>query len=276
VRADAIFAEIDSDNPLNSGQESEAIVSPKLSLAYRVSDNFEFYADAGRGFHSNDVRGSVQRVSPVSLAPVDTVPIFAAADGAEVGARFEGGGVTASVALWALRLESELVYVGDAGETESTDGTKRMGVEALFTWTPTPGINLDVSGAATRARYSGDPPGGDRIPNALEYVFTAGAIAKLTEDTTAQVTVRHLGPAPLVEDDSARSKSSTIVNLALSHRLGPVTITGDILNLLESKDNDITYFYTSRLPREPAEGVDDIHFHPVEPRQLRISLRYNF
>ena len=275
-RADAIFAEIDSDNPLNSGQESEAIVSPKLSLAYRVSDNFEFYADAGRGFHSNDVRGSVQRVSPVSLDPVDTVPIFAAADGAEVGARFEGGGVTASVALWALRLESELVYVGDAGETESTDGTKRMGVEALFTWTPTPGINLDVSGAATRARYSGDPPGGDRIPNALEYVFTAGAIAKLTEDTTAQVTVRHLGPAPLVEDDSARSKSSTIVNLALSHRLGPVSITGDILNLLESKDNDITYFYTSRLPREPAEGVDDIHFHPVEPRQLRISLRYNF
>jgi hypothetical protein len=275
-RADAIFAEIDSDNPLNSGQESEAIVSPKLSLAYRVSDNFEFYADAGRGFHSNDVRGSVQRVSPVSLDPVDTVPIFAAADGAEVGARFEGGGVTASVALWALRLESELVYVGDAGETESTDGTKRMGVEALFTWTPAPGINLDVSGAATRARYSGDPPGGDRIPNALEYVFTAGAIAKLTEDTTAQVTVRHLGPAPLVEDDSARSKSSTIVNLALSHRLGPVSITGDILNLLESKDNDITYFYTSRLPREPAEGVDDIHFHPVEPRQFRISLRYNF
>ena len=275
-RADAIFAEIDSDNPLNSGQESEAIVSPKLSLAYRVSDNFEFYADAGRGFHSNDVRGSVQRVSPVSLDPVDTVPIFAAADGAEVGARFEGGGVTASVALWALRLESELVYVGDAGETESTDGTKRMGVEALFTWTPAPGINLDVSGAATRARYSGDPPGGDRIPNALEYVFTAGAIAKLTEDTTAQVSVRHLGPAPLVEDDSARSKNSTIVNLALSHRLGPVTITGDILNLLESKDNDITYFYTSRLPREPAEGIDDIHFHPVEPRQFRISLRYNF
>ena len=276
VRADAIYADIDSDNLLNSGQESEAIVSPKLSLAYRVSDNVELYADAGRGFHSNDVRGSVQRVSPVSLDPVDTVPIFAAADGAEVGARFEGGGVTASVALWALRLESELVYVGDAGDTESTEGTERLGVEALFTWTPAPGINLDVSGAATRARYRGDPPGGDRIPNALEYVITAGATAKLTEDTTAQVTVRRLGPAPLIEDDSARSESSTIVNLALSHRLGPVTITGDVLNLLDSKDNDITYFYTSRLPGEPAAGVDDIHFHPVEPRQFRVSLRYNF
>ena len=80
----------------------------------------------------------------------------------------------------------------------------------------------------------------------------------------------------MIEDDSARSESSTIVNLALSHRLGPVTITGDVLNLLDSKDNDITYFYTSRLPGEPAAGVDDIHFHPVEPRQFRVSLRYNF
>lgn len=276
LRADAIYADIDSDNPLNSGHDSEAIVSPKLSLAYRVSDHIELYADAGRGFHSNDVRGAVQRVSPVNLTPVDTVPIFAAADGAEVGARFEGGGVTASVALWALQLESELIYVGDAGDTESTDGTRRLGIEALFSWTPTPRINLDVSGAATRARYRGDPPGGDRIPNALEYVVTAGATARLTDDTTAQVTVRHLGPAPLIEDDSARSTSSTIVNLALSHRLGPVTLTANVLNLFESKDNDITYFYASRLPGELAEGVDDIHFHPVEPRQVRMSLRYNF
>ena len=80
---------------------------------------------------------------------------------------------------------------------------------------------------------------------------------------------------PLIEDDGARSTSSTIVNLALSHRLGPVTLTANVLNLFESKDNDITYFYASRLPGEPAEGVDDIHFHPVEPRQVRLSLRYN-
>lgn len=55
-----------------------------------------------------------------------------------------------------------------------------------------------------------------------------------------------------------------------------MTLTGNVLNLFESKDNDITYFYASRLPGEPAEGVDDIHFHPVEPRQVRVSLRYNF
>ena len=84
LRADAIYVDVDSDNPLNSGHGSEAQVSPKLTLAWRVSPAVELYADAGRGFHSNDARGAVQRVSPSNGAPVDKVPLFAAADGAKV------------------------------------------------------------------------------------------------------------------------------------------------------------------------------------------------
>ncbi|WP_296449779.1 TonB-dependent receptor [Phenylobacterium sp.] len=276
LRADAIAVDVDSDTPLNSGRESAAQVSPKLTLAWRVSPQVELYADAGRGFHSNDARGAVQRVSPTTGDPVDKVPLFAAADGAEVGARYEVPGFSASVALWALRLESELVYVGDAGDTESTDGTRRLGAEVLMTWSPRPGINLDVSGAATRARYRGDPPGGDRIPNALEYVVTAGATVRLTDDDVAQVTLRRLGPAPLIEDNSARSKAATVVNLAYTHSFGPLAATVDVLNLLDSRDNDITYFYASRLPGEAADGVEDYHFHPMEPRQVRVGLRYRF
>jgi len=276
LRADAIYADADSDNPLNSGHRTDAIGSPKLTLAWRVSPQVELYADAGRGFHSNDVRGAVQRVSPTTLDPVDRVPLFAAADGAELGARYEGHGLTASVAVWALRRQSELVYVGDAGDTESTDGTKRLGAEVLVSWSPRPGINLDFSGAATRARYRGDPATGDRIPNALEYVATAGATVRVTDASVAQLTVRRLGPAPLIEDDSARSKSSTVVNLAYTYSLGPAAFTVDVLNLFNSRDNDITYFYASRLPGEPAAGVDDIHFHPVESRQVRAGVHYTF
>ena len=36
--------------------------------------------------------------------------------------------------------------------------------------------------------------------------------------------------------------------------------------------DDIMYFYASRLPGEPASGVEDKHFHPAEPRTLRLSL----
>ena len=43
-----------------------------------------------------------------------------------------------------------------------------------------------------------------------------------------------------------------------------------ILNLFDSNDHDIEYFYASRLPGEPADGIEDVHFHVFEPRQVRL------
>ena len=50
----------------------------------------------------------------------------------------------------------------------------------------------------------------------------------------------------------------------------------DVVNLFNRKGSDIDYHYASRLKGEPAEGVGDIHFHPVEPRSLWVSLVANF
>jgi len=40
--------------------------------------------------------------------------------------------------------------------------------------------------------------------------------------------------------------------------------------------SDIDYFYASRLPGEPGSGRDDIHFHPMEPRTVRLGLGVRF
>jgi hypothetical protein len=45
----------------------------------------------------------------------------------------------------------------------------------------------------------------------------------------------------------------------------------DAFNLLNADASQIDYYYTSRLPGEPAGGVDDVHFHPLEPRSFRLS-----
>ena len=50
----------------------------------------------------------------------------------------------------------------------------------------------------------------------------------------------------------------------------------EVFNLFDRNASDIDYFYASRLKGEPAQGVDDIHFHPVEPRSFRLSLTGNF
>jgi hypothetical protein len=38
----------------------------------------------------------------------------------------------------------------------------------------------------------------------------------------------------------------------------------------------LSYFYTSRLPGDPVDGPDDIHFHPSIPRTARVMLNVDF
>jgi hypothetical protein len=178
-----------------------------------------------------------------------------------------------TAALWALKLQSELVYQGDPGDTATTSATTRVGLEVLANWKVNSRLNLEGSAAFTRARYNDDAAGGDRIPNALEYVLTAGATLRLGERDGAEFTVRRLGPAPLIETNAQRFQPATIANAAYNHRLGRTTLSLAVLNLLDSHDNDITYFYTSRLPGEPVAGVADYHFHRFEPREVRVAAR---
>jgi hypothetical protein len=274
VRYDAMAVDVSSSNPLNSGSHWAGIASPKATLAFKASDHVELYADAGRGFHSNDARGAVARVAPVSGDAIEPVNLFVPALGAEVGARYEREGLSASVALWGLKLDSELVYSGDAGDTESSNASQRFGIETLLNWTPVKGVNVDLSAATTRARYLDTAPGADHIPNALRYVLTGGVTVAPTPRSSAELTVRRLGPAPLIEDGSANSGTSTLANLLYRYRFSRLSLFAEVLNVFDRHDDDITYFYTSRLPGEPAAGVDDIHFHPMEPRTFRLGLRY--
>ena len=277
LRLDAIGGNVRSDDPRNSGDASEVLLSPKFTAAYRVSDAIELYADAGRGFHSNDFRGATITVVPgTNESPdaeaADKVDLFAASQGGELGARYVHKGFSATAALWTLHLDSELVYSGDGGDTASTGATERTGVEFLMEYNPSRNLDINFTAAASHARYV-DAPGADRIPNALEYVVTGGVTARLTPRLTATLTGRILGPAPLIEDNSARSDSTTFVNGLLDYDFGHFKVKLECLNLLDSHGDEIQYFYTSRLQGEPADGVDDYHFHAFEPRTFRVSVR---
>lgn len=276
LRADAMGADVRAGEPRNAGEVSDLLVSPKLALAWRISKTFELYADAGRGFHSNDARGAVIVVDPVTGDPAERAPLLSPSDGAELGLRWKRGGLTLTAAAWALHVDSELVYVGDAGFTEASGATKRAGVELLADWRPTADLNLTAAYAATHARFTGDPPEGDRIPNAVSSVLSAGASWKIAASSTLSLTWRRLGAAPLVEDNSVRSRPSSLINALFVQDFGRASLMVEVLNLTDSRKDDIAYSYASRLPGEPAEGVDDVHFHPVEPRAVRVGMKINF
>lgn len=274
LRADYYDADVGAISlPANSGSADDSLLSPSFALAWRASENIEFYANYGQGFHSNDVRGATISVDPNSGEPVDPVPILVRSKGAEFGARFEYERITATVALFTLDLASELVFVGDAGTTEANDASTRYGVETSLFWRPNDWLVLDASAAWTDAEFdiSGDET---RIPGAVKRVLGGGMTAKL-EPWTISARLRHFGAAPLIEDGSVFSEPTTLLNLAVTYDWRPVTLTFELLNVFDANDADISYFFASQLPGETSP-VEDIHFHPVEPRQVRASLRYSF
>jgi outer membrane receptor protein involved in Fe transport len=91
------------------------------------------------------------------------------------------------------------------------------------------------------------------------------------------IRLRYFGPRALVEDDSVRSKATSLVNLEAGYSLTPnVKFLVDVFNVFDASVSDIDYFYASRLPGEPAGGVDDVHFHPALPRFARAAIVVSF
>ena len=277
LRADWYDWDVSAFRTENSGSGDDALLSPKATIAWRVSDNLESYFNFGRGFHSNDVRGATITIDPVSGDPVDSVPVLVRSDGAELGLRFEKGReFNATLTAFWLELDSELVYVGDAGTTEPNDATERVGFEGALFWQVTEWLAVNAAYTNTDAEFKVDQGGGREIPGAVESTFTLGLNAAWESGWYASARVRWLGEAPLVEDGSVRSKDSLLINAGIGFRSGRIEYRLDAFNLTDSDDYDISYFYASRLPGEPVDGVEDIHFHPLEPRSLRATITYHW
>lgn len=276
LRGDAIGYRVRSDLAANSGKGSDGFLAPKMALAWNATPALELYANYGESFHSNDVRGATINVDPKSGDPADRVPIFSRARGAELGARVETKTLTASLVGYWLKLSSELVFVGDAGTTEPSDASRRFGVEASLFWKPTAWLTFDGTAALTNARFRGVALGVERIPGSVSNVVSGGIHADLGHGFGTSARLRYFGSAPLIEDGSVRSEPTTLLNLGGYWTRSRVHIAIDLLNAFNAKDADISYFYASRLPGEPADGVEDRHTHPVEPLQLRATVKLAF
>jgi outer membrane receptor protein involved in Fe transport len=283
VRHDTFWADVTSDTPENSGNAQASIASPKVGLVLGPFRNNEIFVNAGYGFHSNDVRGVTIMVNPPNTPdagmPAEKVPFLVRAKGAEVGWRARPvSGLETSVALFVLDYDSELLFVGDAGNTEASRPSRRTGVEWTTFYKPVPWLALELEIAATRARFTDFGPAGNRIPGAPNVVSSFGVTFGRQVGWYGAVKMRYFGPRPLIEDDSVRSDSTTLVNARLGYRFdNGMRLQLDAYNLFNVKAQQITYFYESRLPQlGEAVGVADRHFHPVEPLSVRLTLAGHF
>jgi outer membrane receptor protein involved in Fe transport len=237
------------------------------------------YLSGGLGFHSNDARGTTITVDPMTGAPVSQVDPLVRSRGIEVGLRtsvFDG--LRTTLSAWALNLDSELLFVGDAGITEPSAASRRRGITFANFYRPITRLTLDADVSFAHANFAGVASGESHIPGALENVLTSGVTwSPANAGVFSSLRLRHFGSYPLIEDKSLRARASNLLNAEIGYRFRSGTqIQLGVLNLANASMEDIQYVYASRLHGEVSDGTDDVHFHPAEPRQVRLSVNYRF
>lgn len=252
-----------------SGVHGASLVLPKLMIVVSPEARVDVFADAGRGFHSNDARGVVLARAPATL--------LTPAMGYEVGVRVRPlDGLAVSAALYRLDLDSETVWSGDEGTTSAAGATRREGVELDARYRVGNWLFADVDATFARARYRENAGNGEAIALAPTRTLTAGVGARPTfGDVTpfASVRVKSIGRRPATEDESLVAEGFTVVDAAAGTRWKNVEVGLDVQNLLDARFREVQFAGETRLAYEPA-AVRGLTYSPGWPRTTiaRVSL----
>jgi hypothetical protein len=285
--------------PANTGTSTTLLPSPKMSLIFGPWDKTEFYAQGGFSFHSNDGRGATQTVEPVSAdnpnsnTPVARIPGLIQTKGAEIGVRtLIVPHLQSTLSLWYLHSESELEQDGDTGGTVASEQhSDRYGVEWANYYTPIKNLAFDLDLADSVARFTSPDqadaapispgsttlgPGGTHVPEAVGLVISSGITYHNRQGLSASLRLRYFGPRDLTSDGIYRSDSTLLLNAEAGYQFNKTwRFSAEFLNLLDSRDHDIDYAYTSQITPSAKPAFTDV-YHPVEPFQVRVGLTARF
>ena len=270
--------------PANEGDRYDGLASPKLSLAFGPWANTEFYLNGGMGYHSNDARGvlTVQDPSdPSGQTSAERATPLVRTYSAEIGMRstwFKG--LQSTLAIWWLDIDSELVFVGDAGTTDAGNPSRRYGLEFANYYSPNEWLTFDADFSFSHARFRNLPSGQNHIPGSVETVIAAGAtFHDVFGGFFGGPRLRYFGPRDLEETGKFKSNDTLLVSAILGYEVNKnLSFQAEVYNILNREDDGITYFYESRYPNNNGGFTqgDGFHFHPVEPVSFRMGFTAKF
>ena len=265
-----------------AGSGSQTLPQPKASLILGPWLKTEVYLSAGRGFHSDDVRG-VFGTAPLEGFPgvAGKTPFLATATGEEAGLRTNLiPRVQAQIAVFQEDFQSELTYDQDQGEDTPSAPSRRQGIELSGQYHPFDWIELNTDLAFSRARYDASPAelarfglSGPYIANAPAFIGSFGVLVDNLGPWFGGLQWRDLGPYPVVDGQPfPRDKGYSEVNLDVGYKVSAkLKVQASIYNLLNEQAYAAAYDYTSRLTPTGAP-VDGLQVHPLEPISARLMM----
>ena len=269
-----------------SGVRDAARASPKASVIFSPTRKWDVYLNFGDGFHSNDARGVVrddEAATPLTRAR-----------GYEVGTRvrlFE----RLDLALDAFRidLDSETVWVGDAGTTEAGEPSRRMGLEFEGRVRILPWLFADGDVTATKATYTANAGNADSVALAPTLTASGGLSARHEEGWYGRIGAVHIGDRPATEDRFLTAEGFTRVDATVGWRVGDVELAVDAQNLTNTEWREAQFATVARLDGEASAascpagtraatedgrflGCEDVDYTPGAPFNLQATCTLYF
>ncbi|MBV6647163.1 MAG: TonB-dependent receptor [Cyclobacteriaceae bacterium] len=246
--------------------KTKDILSPKLKIVYTPSGNWQFFAKAGRGFHSNDTRVSVTNTQ-------NTLP---AAWGSDIGTSFSPSRkIWVNVAYWILYLEQEFVYVGDAGIVEPSGKTLRQGVDVGINLQPNPWLYIDANVNLAKPRFLQVSEQSNLVPLAPNFTSTGGLIVEHPSGIAGSLRYRYIKDRSANEDNSIVAEGYFISDVSLSYTHANIDFGIRVLNLFDTHWNEAQFETESQL-RDETSPVSELHFTPGTPRTISASIGIHF
>jgi len=268
-----------SDSGTNPGRAHESLLQPKGSLIVTPVDTTEVYFSAGKGFHSDDLRG----VNQGMLTGTAAAPLLASQIGEEIGIRQQfTRKVTVTLALFNLDAQSETTYNADIGQDNAGPASRRRGFELNVTYQALRWLEFYGSYSGNHARFKApfdDGTGhvGEYLPNAPFATGSFAAYIKNLGPWSGGLEYRYLGAYPLSSDDVIQGSGYGEWNGDFRYAFASGWTGGlGLYNILDVHANAAEFWYIDRLPGEPAAGVADRHVHPLEPRTVRFTVSKSF
>ena len=286
--------------PHASGYAQQLIISPKASLVISPTPMLDLFGNVGTGFHTNDARAVIigQRVTQLvrrfrqqglSDLEIDEqlesqqfdpaqrhVQGLPRAIGAELGIRTHLGSLmTLGAAAWLLDLENEFVFVGDAGTTELSGRTRRVGMDLEARAQLLPWLIADADLNLSRGHFRDEPEETDRIPLAPRVTSTGGISAQHPNGVSFGLRYRYIGDRPANEVGSVTAEGYTVLDAFTAYSFRRADLTLSFENLFDVAWNEAQFDTESRLPGEEAP-VSELHFSPGNPFNVRLGLGYRF
>ncbi|MGH9894655.1 MAG: TonB-dependent receptor, partial [bacterium] len=177
-----------------AGRTTNGLVTPKASLILGPWYDTELFVNYGQGHHSNDARGVVAGITPIARAKAYEVGVRSKPLGPD---RLELIGT-----LWALGLQSELVFAGDEGTTVPRGATRRYGLEVAARGHVVGPLSLHGSVTWTHAEFR---ESGTAVPLAPEVTAYGALLLRWPEGFSSQLQATYMGERPLTEDRSVKA-----------------------------------------------------------------------